>query len=314
MKKSPKLQNNIHTKPLKRRILDNWDLYLLLIIPIALLLVFSYYPMLGLQIAFRKFSVSGGIWGSPWVGLENFNRLFVTKKFAQVFFNTVKLSGYQILVEPIVTVAFALMLNAVFSSRYKKMVQTISYMPHFISTVVIVSILTQILNNKIGFYGRICEYFGITAVDVWSMPEAFPHLFVWSSIWQNIGWSSIIYIAALSSVELELYEAAEMDGANRFKRLIYIDFPTILPTFVVLFILKIGSMMAIGYEKVLLMQTPLNQMTSEIISTYSYKVALETSSDYSFGTTISLFNSVINLVLIWGANKISKKISGIGLW
>ncbi len=314
MKKSPKLQNNIHTKPLKRRILDNWDLYLLLIIPIALLLVFSYYPMLGLQIAFRKFSVSGGIWGSPWVGLENFNRLFVTKKFAQVFFNTVKLSGYQILVEPIVTVAFALMLNAVFSSRYKKMVQTISYMPHFISTVVIVSILTQILNNKIGFYGRICEYFGITAVDVWSMPEAFPHLFVWSSIWQNIGWSSIIYIAALSSVELELYEAAEMDGANRFKRLIYIDFPTILPTFVVLFILKIGSMMAIGYEKVLLMQTPLNQMTSEIISTYSYKVALETSSDYSFGTTISLFNSVINLVLIWVANKISKKISGIGLW
>jgi len=314
MKKLSKMKNNVHTRPLKNRILENWDLYLLLIIPVALLLLFSYYPMLGLQIAFKKFTVSGGIWGSPWVGFDNFNRLFLTRKFSQVFFNTVRLSGYQILVEPIVTVIFALMLNAVFSSRYKKAVQTISYMPHFISTVVMVSILTQILNNKIGIYGKVCEMMGVAAIDVWSIPEAFPHLFVWSLIWKNIGWNSIIYIAALSSVDLDLYEAAEIDGASRFKRLLYIDFPTILPTFVVLFILKIGSMMAIGYEQVLLMQTPLNQMTSEIISTYSYKVALEQSSDYSYGTAISLFNSVINLVLISAANKISKKISGIGLW
>ena len=314
MKKSPKLQNNIHTKPLSKRITENLDLYLLMIIPVVLLLVFSYYPMLGLQIAFKKFNATDGIWGSPWVGMANFKKLFATQKFAQVFFNTVKLSGYQIIVEPIVTVSFALILNAVFSSFYKRTVQTISYMPHFISQVVMVSILTQILNTKIGFYGKLCSLIGVNAVDLWSMPEAFPHLFVWSIIWQNLGWNSIIYIAALSSVEPEQYEAAEIDGASRFKRLIYIDFPTILPTFAVLFILKIGSMMAIGYEQILLMQTPLNLSASEIISTYSYKVALEKSSDYSYGTAISLFNSVINLVLILMANKLSKKISGIGLW
>ncbi|MBP3360182.1 MAG: sugar ABC transporter permease [Clostridia bacterium] len=314
MKRTLDLQSNIHTKPLKKRILENWDLYLLLIIPVALLLIFSYYPMFGLQIAFRKFNASGGIWGSPWVGLDNFKRLFTTNKIVQVFINTIRISGYQILVEPIVTVTFALMLNAVFSSRYKRLVQTISYMPHFISTVVMVGILRQILNNRIGIYAIVCEQLGINAVDVWSLPEAFPHLFVWSIIWQNLGWNSIIYIAALSSVELELYEAAEIDGASRFKRLLYIDFPTILPTFAVLFILKVGSMMSIGYEQVLLMQTPLNLMYSEIISTYSYKIALEQSSDYSLGTAISLFNSVINLVLIYIANKLSKKISGIGLW
>jgi len=314
MKRTPNIQSGIHIKPLRKRIFENWDLYLLLIIPIALLLIFSYYPMFGLQIAFRRFNVSGGIWGSSWVGLDNFRRLFATNKIVQVFLNTLKLSGYQILVEPIVTVVFALMLNAVFSSRYKRMIQTISYMPHFISTVVMVGILVQVLNNRIGIYGKICEYIGVNAVDVWSMPNAFPHLFVWSIIWRDMGWNSIIYIAALSSVDIELYEAAEVDGASRLKRLLYIDFPAILPTFAVLFILKIGSMMSIGYEQILLMQTPLNLSSSEIISTYSYKVALEQSSDYSLGTAISLLNSVINLVLIFLANKLSKKISGIGLW
>ena len=314
MKRTPNIQSGIHIKPLRKRIFENWDLYLLLIIPIALLLIFSYYPMFGLQIAFRRFNVSGGIWGSSWVGLDNFRRLFATNKIVQVFLNTLKLSGYQILVEPIVTVVFALMLNAVFSSRYKRMIQTISYMPHFISTVVMVGILVQVLNNRIGIYGKICEYIGVNAVDVWSMPNAFPHLFVWSIIWRDMGWNSIIYIAALSSVDIELYEAAEVDGASRLKRLLYIDFPAILPTFAVLFILKIGSMMSIGYEQILLMQTPLNLSSSEIISTYSYKVALEQLSDYSLGTAISLLNSVINLVLIFLANKLSKKISGIGLW
>ena len=314
MRKKSKLNKVVSTKPLKNRILENWDLYLLLIIPLALLLVFSYYPMLGLQIAFRKYSVSGGIWGSPWVGLANFKRLFATEKFAQVFLNTIRLSGYQILVEPIVTLIFALVLNAVFSSKYKRTIQTISYMPHFISSVVMVSILMQMLNTKIGFYGKICSMLGVEAVDVWAKPAAFPHLFVWTIIWQHVGWGSVIYMAALASVSEELYEAAEIDGATRFERLIYIDLPSVIPTFAVLFILKVGQMMAIGYEQVLLMQTPLNLRSSEIISTYSYKVALETSSDYSFGTAISLFNSIINLALILLTNKLSRKVSGIGLW
>lgn len=300
---------------LKRDILKNIDLYLLMIIPSVLLLVFSYYPMLGLQIAFKKYNVSGGIWGSPWVGFDQFARLFSTAKFTQAFFNTIKLSVYQILVEPAVTLIFALLLNAVYSKAFKKTVQMISYMPHFVSTVVMVSILTQMLSTKVGFYGRICDLLGVVPVDLWAKPEAFPHMFVWSLIWQNIGWNAIIYVAALSNVNPDLYEASSIDGASRFKQLLCIDIPEVMPTFVVLFILKAGSMMAIGYEQVLLMQNPLNLSTSEIISTYSYKVGLEnTVPDYSFGTAISLFNSVINLVILLAVNKISKSACDVSLW
>ena len=298
----------------KRSISRNWDLYLLVLLPFAFLLVFNYYPMLGLQIAFKSYSAAGGIWGSDFTGLANFRKLFSTPKFTEVFLNTIRLSGYQILVEPAVTLIFALLLNAVYSRSYRKTVQMISYMPHFISTVVMVGVLAQIFNTKIGLYGKVCELIGIQGVDIWSEAKAFPHIYVWSLIWQNIGWNSIIYIAALASVDTDMYEAAVIDGANRFKQMIYIDLPTVLPTFVMLFILKIGSMMSIGYEQVLLMQNPLNLQASEIISTYSYKVALVSGSDYSYGTAIGLFNSVINLVLIVLANKFSRHISDVSLW
>lgn len=299
----------------KKDILKNWDLYVIMIIPMALLLVFSYYPMLGLQIAFKDFSPAKGIWGSPWVGFENFTRLFTTPKFAEVFKNTLSISLYQVLVEPLFTMLFALILNAVFFKAYKKTVQFITYMPHFISTVVMVGILTQLLNPSVGVYGKFCELLNIEATDLLANPRAFPSLFVWSLIWQNLGWNTVIYIASLASVDLDLYEAAALDGANRFKQLIYIDLPFVLPTFVILFILKVGSMMAIGYEQVLLMQNPLNLRASEIITTYSYKVALGTSSaDYSYGTAIGLFNSVINFLLIVSVNALSKRISDTSLW
>ncbi|MDD6484289.1 MAG: ABC transporter permease subunit [Clostridiales bacterium] len=299
---------------LKKSIRRNWDLYLLLLLPFAFLLVFNYYPMLGLQIAFKDYTASGGIWGSEFVGLDNFRKLFSIPKFTEVFLNTIRLSGYQILVEPAITLIFALLLNAIYSRSYRKTVQMISYMPHFISTVVMVGVLAQIFNTKIGLYGKVCDMIGVEAIDIWSEPKAFPHIYVWSLIWQNIGWNSIIYIAALASVDTDMYEAAEIDGANRFKQVLYIDLPSVLPTFVMLFILKIGSMMSIGYEQVLLMQNPLNLQSSEIISTYSYKVALVSGSDYSFGTAIGLFNSVINLVLIVMANKFSRRISDVSLW
>ena len=310
MKKS----NDLRYKSIKRDIYKNWDLYLLLIIPLILLLVFSYYPMLGLQIAFKKFTASGGIWGSPWVGLANFERLFTTPKFFDVLKNTLSISIYQVLVEPIFTMFFALALNAVYSKTYKKIVQFTTYMPHFISTVVMVAILTQALNPSIGIYGKFCEFIGVKASDVMANPKAFPSLYVWSLIWQNLGWNTIIYIAALASVDIELYESADIDGASRFKKLMHIELPVILPTFVILLILKVGSMMSMGYEQILLMQNSLNLSASEVISTYSYKSALSTSTDYSYGTAIGMFNSVINFVLIVIVNAISKRLSNSSLW
>ncbi len=297
-----------------KRIASNWDLYVMITIPLILLLVFFYYPMFGLQIAFKRFSASGGIWGSEWVGLYQFKKMLNTPKFAQVFFNTLKISVYYILVKAVVTVFFAMLLNVVRSKVYKKTVQMITYMPYFISTVIMVGILSQLLNSRIGLYGNICNMLGIQAVDIWSKPQYFPHIYVWSGIWQNLGWNSVIYLAALSSVDQALYEAASIDGASRFKQLIHIDFPSIMPTFVILFILSVGSMMSLGYEKVLLMQNQLNLSASEIISTYSYKVALQTGTDYSYGTAISLFDSVINLVLIVFVNQISKRVTDSSLW
>lgn len=297
-----------------RKIVSNWDLYVMIAIPLVLLFIFSYYPMFGLQIAFKRYSPSGGIWGSDWVGFYQFKKMLNTPKFAQVFFNTLKISVYYIFVKAIVTVFFAMILNVVRNKIYKKTVQMITYMPYFISTVIMVGILSQLLNSRIGLYGNICNLLGIEAVDIWSKPQFFSHIYVWSGIWQNLGWNSVIYLAALSSVDQELYEAASIDGASRFKQLIYIDFPSIMPTFIILFILSVGSMMSLGYEKALLMQNPLNLSASEIISTYSYKVALQSGTDYSYATAISLFDSVINLILIVSVNQISKKVTDSSLW
>ena len=297
-----------------KKIAANWDLYVMITIPLILLFIFFYYPMFGLQIAFKRFSASGGIWGSEWVGLYQFKKMMNTPKFAQVFFNTLKISVYYILVKAVVTVFFAMLLNVVRNKFYKKTVQMITYMPYFISTVIMVGILSQLLNSRIGLYGNICNFLGIQAVDIWSKPQYFSHIYVWSGIWQNLGWNSVIYLAALSSVDQALYEAASIDGASRFKQLIYIDFPSIMPTFVILFILSVGSMMSLGYEKALLMQNQLNLSASEIISTYSYKVALQTGTDYSYATAISLFDSVINFTLIVFVNQLSKRVTDSSLW
>ena len=297
-----------------KKAMRNWELYLLLIVPVTFVLVFSYYPMLGLQIAFKNYNPSDGIWGSPFVGLYQFKRVLSSPKFFQVFRNTLTLSLYQLIISPPLTVAFSLALNAVRSKVYKKTVQMLTYMPHFISTVIMVGILVQLFNPRVGLYGNICGLLGIEAKDLWSSANAFPHFYVWSSIWQSLGWSSIIYLAALASVDTELYDAAEIDGASRFKQLIYIDFPSILPTVVILIIMRVGQIMSVGYEKVLLMQNSLNLSTSEIISTYSYKVGLQTGTDYSYGTAIGLLNSVINLILLVIVNKISKKVTETSLW
>lgn len=301
-------------KQKQNRIKVNWELYLMLVIPIALLLVFNYYPMLGLQIAFKRYTASGGIWGSRWVGLSQFKKMITTPKFTQVFFNTLRISLYLLPVNAVVSMVFALFLNVVRNTAYKKTVQMITYMPHFISTVIMVGILTQLLNPRMGLYGNVCRMLGIEAVDLWSKPSYLPHIYVWSEVWQHVGWNAIIYLAALASVDQELYEAASIDGASRIRQMIHIDVPSILPTFIILFILNVGSIMSLGYEKILLMQNDLNLSASEIISTYSYKVALQSGTDYSYGTAIGLFNSVINLILITTVNFLSKKLTENSLW
>ena len=298
-----------------RSFLSQWQLYAFMAVPLAVIILFSYWPMLGIQLAFKRFDLSLGMWASPWVGFDNFVRFFKSYQFARVLKNTLLLSFYDLLTFP-VPVIFALMLNCLRNERYKKVIQTVTYVPHFISTVVMVGLLMQTFNPIVGVYG--IAYKAITgevAPDLMASANAFPHMFVWSGVWQQMGWNSIVYIAALTGVDQALHETAEIDGANRFKRVLHIDIPSILPTAVMLLILRCGSIMNVGFEKTFLMQNDLTIRASEVISTYVYKVGLSSSSgDFGRATAIGLFNSIINLMLIVTVNTISKKVSDQSLW
>lgn len=291
-----------------------WQLYLLLLVPLVYILIFNYYPMLGTQIAFKKYSPKAGIWGSKYVGLYYFEKLFKTYKFADIIRNTLVVSLYTVFVNIPVPTALALMINASKGQKFVKTVQMVSYMPHFISTVVVVSLLKQLFNSRIGMFAQIAGWFGMTMPDLFASPDAFPHLYVWSGIWQNVGWSSIIYIAGLSQVDHEQHEAAIVCGASRLQRVWYIDLPAIVPSIVTLFILNMGKVMSLDFEKAFLMQNQLNISTSEIISSYTYKVGLTGNMDFSYGTAIGLFNSVVNLILVLIADRLGKLVSGNGLF
>ncbi len=291
-----------------------WQLYLLLLIPIIYILVFHYYPMLGLQLAFKKFNAKEGIWGDSWVGFKYFIKFFNSYKFIEVVRNTFVTSFYAVLAQIPIPVILALSLNAVRGQKFKKAAQLLSYMPHFISTVVIVSMMMQMFNTRSGLVAVIAALFGKVVPDIFASESAFKHLYVWSTVWQSAGWASIIYLAALAGVDPEQHEAAIVDGATRFQRVRYIDFPTVIPTASILIILNMGRVMSLGFEKVYLMQNDLNIAASEIISTYTYKIGLTGNADFSYSTAIGLFNSVINLILILMTNKLSKKLSGSGLF
>ncbi len=287
-----------------------------MILPLVYVIMFRYVPMVGVQIAFKDFNVTQGIWGSPWTGFENFTRFFQSYQFTRVIANTILLSFYSLIAGFPMPIIFALCLNALRSQRFKKFSQMLTYIPHFISVVVLVSIVMQMLNPVLGVFGVVyTAIFNKTAPDLMAMPSAFPHVYVWSGIWQNMGWGTIIYMAALSNVDPELHEAAEIDGASRFRRCLHIDFPTILPTTVIMLILRSGNIMSVGFEKTFLMQNNLNLRSSEVISTYVYKVGLVTGGgNFSYASAIGLFNSVINLLMIVFVNQISKKVSETSLW
>jgi putative aldouronate transport system permease protein len=294
-----------------------WQLYVFLLLPVVYIIVFSYVPMLGTQIAFRKFNYMGGIWGSPWVGLTNFHKFFSSYMFSRVIWNTLRLSLYEIIAGFPFPIIFALCLNTIVHRRFKKFLQTITYMPHFISVVVIVGIMMQIFHPLNGLYGIIVKGFtGTMAADLFGKPEAFSHLYVWSGIWQGFGWGSIIYVAALTAVPEELYEAARVDGAGRFKMVLHVDLPALAPTITILLILRLGSIMSLGFEKAWLMQNNLNLRTSELISTFVYKQGLAAGgpTDFSYAAAIGFFNSLVNLALILVVNKIANRLSETSLW
>ena len=303
---------------LGRKWLNQYQLHLFLLVPVVLVLIFKYYPMLGAQIAFRQYKVALGIWGSPWVGFKNFNKFFNSYKFGTVIKNTLTISAYSIFIGFPIPVFFALILNTVRNLKYKKFVQTLTYMPHFISTVVMVGILMQVLNPITGLYYRLYSMFGGQGYpsNLLNNADAFVHIYFWSGVWQNLGWDTIIYIAALAGVDPTLYEAAEIDGASRWKRLLHIDFPSIMPTITIMLILRCGDVMSVGFEKIYLMQNKLNLSRSEVISTYVYKLGLQSSGDFSLSAAVGLFNSVVNFVMLVLVNALSRKISkeGVSLW
>jgi len=298
----------------RRQIRRSWQLYAMLMLPVVYLLIFNYYPMLGVQIAFKEFSTKLGIWGSKWIGFNNFKRFISSYQFWPIVRNTLTLSLYSVIAMVPLPVILALSLNAVRGKKFKKTVQLLTYMPNFISTVVMVGLLKQILNPRMGLLAYVGSLLGFDMPDLFGSSAIFPHLYVWSTVWQRTGWSSIIYLSALSAVDPELHEAAMVDGASRFQRIIHIDLPVVLPTAIIMLILNMGQIMSIGFEKVLLMQTDLNLSASEIVSTYVYKVGLTGKPDYSYSTAVNLFNSMINLILISVTNLFSKKTGGTGLF
>jgi len=291
----------------------NYVLYLFLLPTVAYIFIFHYLPMYGVQIAFKDFLASKGIMGSPWVGFKYFERFLLSPDFGQIIWNTLGISLYSLIVGFPIPIVLALMLNYASNARFKKLVQTVSYAPFFISTVVMTGIIVMLLSPRTGILNVIINSLGGESVYFLAKPEYFKTIYVLTGIWQHTGWASIIYIAALAGVGMEFHEAAIVDGASKLQRIWYIDIPSILPTAIILFILQVGQLMDVGFEKTFLLQNPMNIQSSEVISTYVYKVGL-LDIQYSFSAAVGLFNNAINFVLLILVNRLSRKYTETSLW
>ncbi len=291
------------------------DKYLVLMVLPAIIyyIVFKYIPMGGLIMAFQDYSPGFGMLRSPFVGIKWFIEFFSSMYFTRVFKNTLLLSFYDLVFGFPLPIIFALMLNEIRNDRFKRFIQTLSYYPHFISVVIIVGIMTDLFTDKIGIINRVIMFFGGKSTAFMTLPQWFRPLYVGSNIWQGIGWGSIIYLAALSGIDQDMYEASFIDGANRFKQLIYITLPCLLPTVVTLLILRMGRMMNIGFEKVFLMYSPATYETADVISTFVYRRGIQ-DTQYSYAAAVGLFNSVVNFLLVVSVNKISRTLSETSLW
>ena len=291
---------------LRKRILDNWQLYLLLLIPVVITIIYKYGPMYGIQIAFRDFRASRGITGSEWVGLEWFERFFTSPNASRMIRNTVLLSFYSLLWSFPVPILLSLALNQLRFKRFRSVVQTVIYAPHFISTMIICGMLRIFLSPSGGLINLL---FG-TNIDFLTESSLFRTIYIASGIWQEAGWGTIIYLATLSSIDTSLYEAAKVDGASVFQRILNIDIPELLPIAVIQLIMSASGLMNVGFEKVWLLQTDLNKATSDVIAVYVYEQGIQNAS-YSYATAIGLFNTAVNIVLLIVVNKIAKKYSDV---
>ena len=292
----------------------NYDLYLLVLIPVVYLILFKYIPIYGVQIAFRSYSITGGILDSPWVGLKYVKRFLNSYHFWGIMRNTISISLYSLMTFPL-PVVLAILLNYMPSIKFKKIVQTVSYSPYFISMVVMVGLILQFFDMRTGPINLIITMLGGKAVPFMMNPKLFYLIYIGTGVWQGIGYGAIIYISALAGVSQELHEAAVIDGASIIKRIRYIDIPCIIPTVTIMFILRCGTIMYVDYEKVFLMQNDLNLQVSEVISTYVYKQGLVAElPQYSYSSAIGLFVSLINCITLLIANRISKSLSGSSLW
>lgn len=294
--------------------LDKSKYLLLLLLPAFLsVLFFKYIPMWGVTIAFKKYSPFLGYWGSPWVGLKYFRMFFESKDAFRIIRNTFLLSFYSLLFGFPAPIILALILNEVRNSRFKKLVQTITYMPHFISTVVVVSMLFMFLSPTTGIINRVLESLGMEKINFMGSSEWFRPIYVISGIWQGVGWGSIIYLAAISKVDIQLYDSAVIDGANKFRQILHITIPCIVPTIISLLILNMGRILSVGFEKVFLMQSPIIYETSDVIQTFVYRQGLQ-NANFSYATAIGLFENIIGLVFVVSTNFIAKRVGETSLW
>ena len=298
-----------------KRISRNWGLYLLLLPALVLLILFAYKPMYGVVIAFKNYKNSLGILGSPWADplFKNFQRFFNSYQCGATIRNTLRLSLYSLAVGFPIPIILALMINQITAMRFRRAFQTFLYLPHFISTVVMVGLLLIWLSPSSGLVGAFYRLLGKEAPNVMTSASGFPSIYVWSDIWQHAGWDSIVFLAALSSIDPTLYEAATVDGATRWQKMRYIDLPLLMATACIMLILRAGNLMNVGFEKVFLMQNDLNMSTSEIIATYVYKMGLR-NSQYAVSTAVNLFNNLINFGLLLLVNCITRKLGETSLW
>ena len=298
-----------------RQMKRSWQLYLFLALPITWLLIFMYYPIYGAQIAFRDFLPGRTIWGSEWVGLAHFTRFFDSPMFMRLMKNTLGLSFYSLVVGFPIPIILALSLNQLRPGFFKRSVQMISYAPYFISTVVMAGLILQFLDLRRGPVNLFLQAIGVDPMHFMGVADFFPSIYVWSGVWQNTGFGTIIYLAALSTIDPALHEAAVVDGANRLQRMWHIDIPGIMPVVMTLLILNMGQLLNVGFEKAFLLQNPLNLTTAEVISTYVYKIGLAGGvANFSYAAAIGLFNSVLGLLLLLAANQLSKRFSQTSLF
>ena len=297
---------------LQRDLSKNWDAYLLLVPAILFYLLFCYKPMYGVIIAFKNFSPGKGIVASEWVGLKHFLSFFKSYYFGRLLRNTLTISLSSLIFGFPMPIIFALLLNEVRNSKFKRTIQTVTYMPHFISLVVMCSLIRLFVADT-GIIVQLMAKFGFEPVALLSKKEYFVPIYVLSGIWQGFGWDSIIYLSALTAIDPGLYEAATIDGANRWKQTLHVTLPGIMGTVIILLILRMGSIMSIGYEKIILLYNESIYETSDVISTFVYRMGLG-KAQYSYSTAVGLFNSVINFIIVYTFNKISRKVSEVSLW